>query len=203
MLKIGITGGIGSGKSTASKMFATFGVPVYYSDDAAKELLATDAMIKDEIVNLLGTEVLDENNDLIRKKIADRVFNDEIELKKLNSIIHPAVVIHFNEWLKKHEAYPYILMESAILFESGAYLEMDKIITVTAPYELRMSRVIKRDSTSAEAAQRRMDAQISEKERIKRSQYVIVNDEVQPLHPQVTELHQHFTKLFYLLQFLP
>lgn len=192
MLKIGITGGIGSGKTTVCRIFELLGTPVYYADEVSRELFASDPGIKSAILNLFGEGVLDKDNALSRKKIAERVFGDEEQLKKLNSIIHPAVAEHFDLWLMQHSTFPYIIKEAAIMFESGAYLQMDKIITVTAPVDQRIARVMKRDRTSAEAIQRRMNAQLPEEERIKRSQFIIVNDEQQLVIPQVIELHQKF-----------
>lgn len=192
MLKIGITGGIGSGKTTVCRIFELLGTPVYYADEVSRELFASDPEIKSAILTLFGEGVLDEDNSLSRKKIAERVFGDEEQLKKLNSIIHPAVAKHFDRWLMQHSTFPYIIKEAAIMFESGAYLQMDKIITVTAPVDQRIARVMKRDRTSAEDIQRRMNAQLPEEERIKRSQFIIVNDEQKMVIPQVIELHQKF-----------
>jgi dephospho-CoA kinase len=194
MLKIGITGGIGSGKTTVCRIFELLGVPIYYADEASKKLLVTDPEIKREIVAVFGEEVLDEQQTISRKKVAARVFGNESELKKLNAIMHPAVALHFESWLKGYVSQPYILKEAAIMFESGAYKQMDKIITVSAPEELRIARVLNRDVVTREEVQRRLHAQLSEEERIKRSQYVIVNDEQQLVIPQVMELHQLFNK---------
>jgi dephospho-CoA kinase len=194
MLKIGITGGIGSGKTTVCRIFELLGVPIYYADEASKKLLVTDPEIKREIVAVFGEEVLDAQQTISRKKVAARVFGNESELKKLNAIMHPAVALHFESWLKGYVSQPYIVKEAAIMFESGAYKQMDKIITVSAPEELRIARVLNRDVVTREEVQRRLHAQLSEEERIKRSQYVIVNDEQQLVIPQVMELHQLFNK---------
>jgi dephospho-CoA kinase len=192
MLKIGITGGIGSGKTTVCRIFELLGISIYYADEASKKLLVTDPEIKKEIVAVFGEEVLDDQQFISRKKVAARVFGNESELKKLNAIMHPAVALHFESWLKDQAGKPYILKEAAILFESGAYKQMDKIITVSAPEELRIARVLNRDVVTKEEVQRRISAQLSEEERIKRSDYVIVNDEEQLVIPQVMKLHQLF-----------
>jgi dephospho-CoA kinase len=192
MLKVGITGGIGSGKTTVCKLFELLDVPVYYADDASKKLLVSDPEIKKSILSVFGECVLDEQQSISRKKVAALVFGNEAELKKLNAILHPAVAMHFDSWLKEHTDKSYILKEAAILFESGAYRQMDKIITVVAPEELRIARVLKRDAVSKEEIQRRMHAQLSDEERIKRSDYVIVNDEEQLMIPQVMKLHEMF-----------
>jgi dephospho-CoA kinase len=194
MLKIGITGGIGSGKTTVCRIFELLGVPIYYADEASKKLLVTDPEIKRKIVAVFGEEVLDEQQTISRKKVAERVFGNESELKKLNAIMHPAVALHFEFWLKGHVSQHYVLKEAAIMFESGAYQQMDKIITVSAPEELRITRVLNRDVVTREEIQRRIHAQLSEEERIKRSQYVIVNDEQQLVIPQVMELHRVFNR---------
>ncbi len=198
MLKVGITGGIGSGKTTVCKVFELLGVPVYYADDASRELLETDTDIKNEIVAVFGKEVIDENDRIIRKKVASLVFGNEQQLKKLNAIIHPAVALHFENWLMKHTKASYILKEAAILFESGAYLQMDKVIAVSAPEELRITRVVKRDQVLPEEVKHRMQNQLTEEERIKRSQYVIINDEQQLVIPQVIQLHKEILDLQHL-----
>lgn len=189
MLKVGITGGIGSGKTTICKVFELLGVPVYYADNASRELLENDTDIKNKVVHVFGENVLDSSSRIDRKKVASVVFGNEEQLKKLNAIIHPAVALHFELWLKSHKTAPYILKEAAILFESGAYLQMDKVVTVSAPDELRITRVVKRDRVSSEEVEKRMKTQLSETERVKRSQFVIVNDEKELVIPQVMKLH--------------
>src|SRR6185295_2659899 len=156
MLKIGITGGIGSGKTTVCKLFELLGVPVYYADDASRELLISDPAIKNQIVTIFGENILDEDQRISRKKVAAHVFGNETELKKLNAIMHPAVALHFEKWLNQKASFPYIIKEAAILFESGAYRQLDKVITIAAPEELRISRVIKRDDSKREEVLNRM-----------------------------------------------
>ncbi|HET6227058.1 MAG TPA: dephospho-CoA kinase [Bacteroidia bacterium] len=190
MLKIGITGGIGSGKTTICKVFEVLGVPVYYADDASRQLLENDKDVQHKVIAAFGEHVLDETGRIARKKVAAVVFGNEEQLKKLNGIIHPAVALHFESWLKQHQQYFYILKEAAIMFESGAYLQLDKIITITAPEQLRIARVMKRDGTSKQEIERRMKAQLPEEERIKRSQFVIVNDEQELVIPQIMEVHR-------------
>ncbi len=194
MLKIGITGGIGSGKTTVCKLFELLGTPVYYADDASKKLLIEDPEIKKSILTIFGEEVLDEDRFISRKKVAALVFGNDDNLKKLNAIMHPAVARHFDSWLKQYDTHPYVVKEAAIMFESGAYLQMDKIITVVAPEALRIARVMKRDMVQKKDIQQRMQAQLTDEEKIKRSQYVILNDEVQLVIPQVLELHKIFNK---------
>ena len=189
MRKLGITGGIGSGKSTVCKVFELLGVPVYYADDEARSLLENDAEVKGKIVQQFGAEVLDENSVIDRKKLAAIVFINADRLALLNAIVHPAVANHFERWLKKNEQSAYIVKEAAILFESGAYKGVDEIITVVAPPELKIARVMKRDKSTAEQVMQRIKNQMSDEEKIKRSQYVIHNDEQQLLIPQVLSIH--------------
>ncbi|HEY0030911.1 MAG TPA: dephospho-CoA kinase [Bacteroidia bacterium] len=187
MLKIGITGGIGSGKSTVCRVFELLGIPVYYADTESKKLLS-DAIVKAAILKLFGNSVLDEQKNIDRRKIAAQVFNDTAALENLNAILHPAVGIHFENWLKKQHS-PYVIKEAAILFESGAYKQVDQVIAVTAPLELKLKRTINRDKVSREEVLQRMNHQMSDEEKIKRSQFVINNDEKELLIPQVLEIH--------------
>lgn len=192
MLKIGITGGIGSGKTTICQLFELLGVPVYYADNASRQLLGSDPEIKRSVVALFGEEILDEQKMIDRRKVASRVFGNDVALKKLNAIMHPAVGLDFERWLKQHRSVPYIIKEAAIMFESGAYKQLDKIIALTAPEDLRIARVMKRDGSEKEEVERRVAAQMSEQERVERSHYVIVNDEQQLVIPQVLQLHRIF-----------
>ena len=190
MIKVGITGGIGSGKSTACKVFQLLGIPVYYADDESKIILDDDKKVKESIIKLAGMQVLNENNLIDRKKLASFVFNDKEKLQKLNSILHPAVGAHFEDWIKAHKKYPYIVKEAAILFESGAYKQVDKVITVIAPMGLRISRSMASSGNTKEQILQRINNQVSDDEKIIRSQFVIVNDEQQLLIPQVLAIHK-------------
>ncbi|MBA3970914.1 MAG: dephospho-CoA kinase [Bacteroidetes bacterium] len=191
MKKIGITGGIGSGKTTVCRVFELLGVPVYYSDQESKNILASDKSIRIKLLENFSNNILDADDLIDRKKLASLVFNNKIALEQLNSILHPAVGKHFEEWLK-HQKSPYIIKEAAILFESGAYKQVDKVIAVIAPLELRLARLLKRDQNSREEIQQRIEKQMSDEERIKRSDVVLVNDEQELLIPQVVKLHQSF-----------
>jgi dephospho-CoA kinase len=187
-LKSGITGGIGSGKSTVAKIFALLGVPVYYADDAARAILHEDHEVLESIRKLFGDEVLvDGKPD--RKRIAAQVFNDKEKLGKLNAIVHPAVRRHFEGWLTAHNDAPYILKEAAILFESGTYKELDKIITVVSPEEARIARVMKRDNVTAEEVRSRIANQMSDEEKIKLSHFIIHNNDSELIIPQVLDVH--------------
>ena len=189
MLKLGITGGIGSGKTTVCRLFELFGIPVYYADEESKKLLDEDKEVKNKVVSFFGNSILNDAGLIDRKKLAGIVFNNKEQLEKLNSILHPAVGFHFENWLKKQNS-PYILKEAAILFESGAFKQVDKVLTIVAPLELKIKRTMKRDGVSKEEVETRIQLQMSDEEKIKRSDFVITNNEQELLIPQVLELHQ-------------
>ncbi|MGQ0829567.1 MAG: dephospho-CoA kinase [Bacteroidota bacterium] len=194
MIKIGITGGIGSGKSTVCKVFELLRIPVYYADEEAKKLLDNDPVIKKNILAVFGNEVLNESGYMDRKKISSIVFKDQKKLEQLNSIIHPAVALHFSNWLKHYSSHKYIVKEAAVLFESDAYKQINKAITVIAPEELRIKRVMQRDSITLDQVTQRMRHQMSDEEKIKRSSYIIHNDEKQLIIPQVVAIHDQLSK---------
>jgi dephospho-CoA kinase len=171
---IGLTGGIGSGKTTIANHFSVAGIPVYIADDEARKIMQSDEIITD-IKKTFGNTVFD-NGILNREKLSGIVFNDPEKLKLLNAIIHPAVKKHFSNWILNHKNAPYIIYEAAILFESGSYKDCDIIITVTAPLESRIQRVIQRDKTTRENVLRRINMQWSDEKRIKKSDFVIEND---------------------------
>lgn len=171
---IGLTGGIGSGKTTIANHFMAAGIPVYIADDAARKIMQSKEIIE-EIKKVFGIAIF-EKGILNREKLAQIVFNDPEKLKLLNAIIHPAVKKHFHNWILDHKNSPFIIYEAAILFESGSYKDCDKIITVTAPMESRIQRVIQRDETTYENVLKRINAQWNDDQRIKKSDFVIVND---------------------------
>ena len=171
---IGITGGIGSGKTTIAHYFNSFGIPLYIADDEAKKLMDSQE-IKDLVEATFGNSII-ENGIINRKKLANLVFDNPNELKKLNAIIHPAVKTHFSHWLLKHKSAAYIIYEAAILFESGNFKNCDYIITVSSAVETRIERVIKRDRSTREIILKRMDAQWTEAQRISKSDFVIQNE---------------------------
>jgi len=189
MLKVGITGGIGSGKSLIRKMFAIEGIPVYDADYAGKWLLNNDETVKHFVKKVFGDSIYDANGNLNRKEMANIVFGDKAMLKKLTDIVHPAVGIHSMEWFKKiKRPAKFAIKEAAVLFESGSYKALDKIITVTAPLELRVKRVMKRDRTSEEEVLKRAEKQMSDEEKIKKSDFVIENYGTIKLIPQVLDI---------------
>lgn len=190
MLKIGITGGIGSGKTTVCKLFELLGVPVYNSDLEAKKLLDSDTEVKKSILNKFGAEVIDDNGSIDKKKLGVLVFNNKKMLEQLNAIVHPAVAKHFDNWCLQHGSENYILHEAAILFESGANKKVEKVITVVAPPELKIKRAVQRDKVSREQVEQRIKNQMSDDEKVKLSQFVIHNDEQQLLIPQIIAIHE-------------
>lgn len=195
MLKIGITGGIGSGKSTVCRVFELLGIPVYSADDEAKKILDANPTVKEQLLLLFGMGILDERKLIDRKKLAALVFDNKEKLQQLNNIVHPAVGLHFEKWLDANSNAPYIIKEAAILFESGAYKAVDKVITVTAPVELKIERVMQRDKASRQQVEQRMANQLSDEDKIKRSDFVIYNDEQQLVIPQVLSLNQELREL--------
>jgi|SRR5581483_4144098 len=192
MLKVGVTGGIGSGKSSVCKIFECLGVPVFRADDEGRRLLSEDADVQKKVVDLFGNSVLISGK-LDRKKIASVVFNDEKKLVQLNSVIHPAVRNSFLNWLNGQST-NMIIEEAAILFESGAYKNMDTVIVVSAPEYVRIDRVMRRDNTTEQEVKLRMKNQLSEEDRVKRASHVIVNDGTAMLIPAVLDLHKSLLK---------
>jgi len=193
MLKVGITGGIGSGKSTVARVFETLGVPVYNADDAAKRLMQEDPELKEKISLLLGDESY-KDGQLNRTWISANIFGKPEKVQALNALVHPATIKDAHEWMSKQTT-PYSLKEAALIFESGSEKELDFVIGIYAPEELRIQRVIKRDDTSREAIQQRMRNQLNEEEKIKRCDFVITNDDHQLVIPQVLAINQQLLKL--------
>lgn len=170
---IGLTGGIGSGKTTIANYFMSFGIPIYIADDEAREIMKSVKIIK-KIKEIFGDIVFDKEV-LNREKVAKIVFDNPEKLKQLNSIIHPAVKEHFDKWILNYKNFPFIIYETAILFESGRYKDCDLIITVTAPLESKIERVIKRDKTTRELVLKRINMQWTDEHRISKSDFVIEN----------------------------
>lgn len=190
MLKIGITGGIGSGKTTVCRVFETLGIPVFYADLAAKHLMQHDPELKKALQHALGENIY-ENGILKRSYLAQLLFSNPTHLETVNSLVHPAVIRYGHQWMQQQKS-PYAIKEAALFFESGSYAEMDYMITVAAPEALRIQRVIDRDNISVEEVQKRIAKQLPEKEKITRSDFVIQNDDIHPVLPQVLLLHAFF-----------
>lgn len=194
MKVVGITGGIGTGKSLVCQIFCRLGVPVYESDKVVHLLYEKYPEINEKIKKEFSEDVFDKNGKLNRKKLGEIVFSDDKKLNTLNSIIHPIVKQDFDKWLKSNKGNPYVIKEAAILFESGASAICDKIICVISPIEFRISRVKERDHKSRIEIENIINKQLSDEELIKRSDFVIYNDEKQMLIPQVLKIHAGFIK---------
>ncbi|HEX2396332.1 MAG TPA: dephospho-CoA kinase [Bacteroidales bacterium] len=191
MIKVGITGGIGSGKSVACRIFSILGVPVYNADAEAKTLTNTDPEIREQLISLAGEAVFTDQS-LNRRYLSDLIFNNNELLARVNRIIHPRVEAHFIEWALLHSGSPYLILESAILFESNLYIHFDKIVTVTAPEDIRIRRALTRNNMTVEKIRSIMDSQLPEKEITEKSDYIVINDEKELIIPQILRLHQLF-----------
>ncbi len=195
MLRIGITGGIGSGKSIVARLFAALGAPVYDSDSRAKHLMAHDQLLRAQLVAAFGPETYTAEGVLNRVHLAQRVFKDAAQVAQLNGLVHPRVGQDFEAWVATQAAagQPYILKEAALLYESGAYRQLDRIITVFAPPEVRAARVLSRDAHRTPTdVQAIMHQQLSDEEKLQRADYVIYNDDSQLVLPQVLALDEAF-----------
>ncbi|HET9826319.1 MAG TPA: dephospho-CoA kinase [Chitinophagaceae bacterium] len=193
MLKVGLTGGIGSGKTTVAKIFELLGVPVYYADDEAKRIMNEDEELKKSIQRQFGENAY-KNGELDRTYLAARVFHDPFQLEILNSLVHPATIRDAAKWMNQQDA-PYTLKEAALIFESGAIEQLDYVIGVYAPLSLRMKRIMERNGVDQEEVIKRMNNQIDEQIKMKLCDFVIHNDEQQLVIPQVMELHQTLLRL--------
>ena len=186
MLKVGITGGIGSGKSTVCALFEVLGIPVFYADEAARRVMDEDVALRAGISDLFGKDIYTEGH-LDRPALSKAVFGNPEKLAALNALVHPATIAAAERWMAAQQS-PYAIKEAAIFFESGSNAGMDIMIGVSAPKELRIQRAMKRSSLSREDVEARMARQMDEDEKMGRCDYVIVNDEVQALIPQVLQL---------------
>lgn len=192
MLKVGVTGGIGSGKSTVCKMFEELGVPIYYADDRAKYLMQHEHYLIDQIKKNFGEDVY-EDGKLNRPLLAERVFNNKGKLALLNSLVHPAVFRDTERWAEeqRQKGIKYAIKEAALLIESGSYKTLDKLIVVTAPMELRINRISERDKMSMDDVMARVRNQLPQEEKIKLADYVITNNgDLESLRRQVLEIHE-------------
>ncbi len=183
MKKVGITGGIGSGKSFIARIIQSFGYPIFNSDAVAKQIIGTNAFVKEELISLFGQEVY-VNNELNKSFLAKIIFNDNHALEQVNQLVHPLVRESFTHFAEQQQS-DLVFNEAAILFESGGEKQFDKIILVTAPKELRIKRVMERDAVSESQVIARMNKQWSDEEKQKRSDYIILNDQKQPLLIQI------------------
>ena len=191
MFKVGITGGIGTGKTTVCKIFELLNIPIFYADDSAKLLMITNPTLIKGIKETFGDDAYLPTGALNRRYIADLVFNNSKNIEKLNNLVHPQVFKAFDDWIIKQQS-PYVLKEAALLFESKSYKKNDLNVLVSSPIDLRISRLIKRDSTTKEKILERMSNQLAENEKQKLANYMINNNEQDFLIPQVLKLHQIF-----------
>ena len=190
MLKIGLTGGIGSGKSIVAQMFAVLGIPVYFADEVSKRLMVENEELKSAITSHFGNGAYTDGI-LNRPYLANLVFNDGEKLSLLNSLVHPATIADAAAWMQKQAA-PYIIKEAALIFESGSNKDLDYVIGVDAPKELRINRAVARDNVSTTQVEARMNKQMDEDEKLGLCDYIIVNNEHQMIIPQVLALHEKF-----------
>jgi dephospho-CoA kinase len=193
VLKIGLTGGLGSGKSTIAKIFEVLGVPVYYADTEAKRIMNEDVQLKASIIKHFGAEAYIENQ-LNRAYVSSIVFNNREKLSLLNSLVHPITIRDSKNWISKQTT-PYAIKEAALIFESGTHEYLDYVIGVSAPMHLRIQRAMQRDQMTRDQVEQRMSKQIEEVIKMHLCDFVIHNDEVKPVIPQVLELHKKLTAL--------
>ncbi|MCK8524006.1 dephospho-CoA kinase [Aquimarina sp. D1M17] len=191
MIVVGLTGGIGSGKSTVAKMFSTLGIPVYIADVEAKKLMNTDEILKKQIIDLFGSNAYIDGQ-LNRNYIAGIVFNNAEQLDKLNAIVHPAVARHFMAWKEKQKS-KYVIKEAAILFENEGYKQCDFTILVTAPKEIRILRVLDRDKTTREEVISRMNNQWEDDQKIPLADYIVPNIDIEKTENQVSSIHRELS----------
>ncbi|WP_417196011.1 dephospho-CoA kinase [Bizionia sp.] len=189
---VGLTGGIGSGKTTVAKLFGQLGVPTYFADDEAKALMNRSKVIKRKLIALFGDEAY-KNQKLNRPFLAEAIFNDKNLLKAMNAIVHPKVASHFKKWTEKQQT-DYVLKENAILFEHGGEKDCDFTILVTAPESIRIERVIARDQRTKAQVQAIINNQLPEQEKIKKATFVIENTDLNATKKQVIKVHQNLVK---------
>jgi dephospho-CoA kinase len=193
MKRIGITGGIGAGKSTVTRIFETLGIPVYIADYEARKIISSNASVKKQVKLLIGPLAYHKNGKPDRPYIASKIFSDPALLAQMNKIVHPAVQLHFNRWCESFKPLQnilYVIQEAALLVETGNFKMLDALIVVTCPEEIRIHRVMDRDLCTREEVLSRMKNQFSEEEKIRVSDYTIVNDGNHMLIPQVLQIHK-------------
>ena len=188
MKKIGITGGIGSGKTYVASVFKSLGIPIFNADIQAKKIMTSSGKLIKLVKEEFGNEIY-KDSDLNKEKLASIVFSNSDKLQKLNSLVHPIVKEEFNNWCKKQTS-PYIIKEAAILFESNSHIGLDAVICVSAPLDLRIERLLNRDDYSEKEIKKRIENQISQEEKEKLSDYIIVNDEKDLLLPKIIKFHK-------------
>lgn len=190
---VGLTGGIGSGKTTVGEIFKHLKIPVFVADEESKKLLRSSESLKQKLSELIGPDLI-RQGEIDKAYMAKRIFSDEELLKKANAIIHPAVAQAFKNWHNEQNA-PYVIREAAILFESGSHVDCDKIVVVSAPEKLRIQRVIKRSGESEEQVKQRMSRQWPQEKKEQLADFIITNDHTEPLIPQVLKIHENIIRL--------
>lgn len=193
ILKIGLTGGIGSGKTTIARIFEILGIPVYYADNAAKRIMNENARVRKHIAEHFGEDIY-QHGMLDRSALATRVFDNPDLLSLLNSIVHPATIDDANEWIGEQTS-PYIIKEAALIFETDSHQYLDYVIGISAPVALRINRTMQRDRSSEAAVQLRIKRQLDESEKLERCDFLILNDESKLVIPQVLALHEKLLAL--------
>jgi dephospho-CoA kinase len=195
-LQVGITGGIGSGKSLATKIFQALGVPVYDADSRARWVMQYNPLLVQDIIASFGAAAYTETRQLNRPYLAAQVFNNAQKVTLLNSLVHPRVAEDYADWVQAHVQYPYLLKEAALLYEAGSYQFLDKIITIFAPVDIRIERIRKRDpQRTLTEIQAIIDKQLPEEEKLQRADFILYNDESRLLLPQILTLHEQFLKM--------
>jgi len=193
VLRVGLTGGIGSGKSTVAQIFEVLGIPVYYADISAKKLMNENADLRSSITNIFGEQAFT-NNILDRKYISSIVFSDPAKLQQLNALVHPATKKDGEAWMQEQTS-PYAIHEAALIFEAKVSDRLDLVIGVSSPIELRIKRAMERDKVSREEVLKRMEQQLDEEVKMSKCNFVLINDEQQLLIPQVLEIHEELIAL--------
>lgn len=195
-LQVGVTGGIGSGKSLICRIFACLGAPVYDADSRAKKLMTTDGILIEQIKKEFGTLSFHPDGSLNREYLAEVVFGNDSKRELLNELVHPRVGVDYELWAQAQAEAAYVIKEAALLFEAGSNKNLDKVVTVYTPVPLRVERILKRDPhRSIDGVKQIMDKQMAEEEKMKKADYVVVNDEAHRVLAQVLELHQQFSRL--------
>lgn len=188
--KIGITGGMGVGKTSVSRIFETFGIPIYDADQRAKALMTDNEAVRKDIEDEFGWDAYKKDRSLNRKYLAKIVFDNPDKLEKLNAIVHPRVFENYNQWVKEQSGAPYTIKEAALMFETESYKQLDEIIVVTCPINIRIDRIMKRDNSKREDVLKRINNQMTDKERLKRANYIIKNDGSKSLIHQSLDIHR-------------